>query len=367
MIDGSDLPQNSGDIGFVLNASDCIVRGLAIEGFDIGVLVQSATDVGDLIQGNSIGNYLAYPVDTQTGAPLPAPDNVALAGQGNAQQGVLLDSANGTVGGTEPEDCNVICGNGAQGVLIQPGASGNQVLGNQIGVAGPSEGLYFQDGNGGDGVLIESSGTAGDPASIIFASSNTVGGMSGGNVISANGGDGVDIVGVGATRNDVEANYIGVAPGGGYVFGSGDPGNGGDGVHIDDALDNQVGGANASLGNVISSNQDNGVEVTGPDALGNTVLNNIIGLTSDGSAVLGNDQAGVADTSSGTIIGPGNVISANLIGVLVSGTQATDVLVSDNLIGTDSTGEIDLGNAQQGVEIENASGNTVAGTAQGRK
>ncbi len=46
------------------------------------------------------------------------------------------------------------------------------------------------------------------------------------------------------------------------------------------------------------------------------MLNNIIGLTPAGSAVLGNDQAGVVDTSPGTVIGPGNVISANLIGVL---------------------------------------------------
>ena len=51
---------------------------------------------------------------------------------------------------------------------------------------------------------------------------------------------------MGATRNLVEANYIGAAPGGGYVFGSGDPGNDADGVWIDDAPDNQVGGAVAA-------------------------------------------------------------------------------------------------------------------------
>ncbi len=365
VIDGGNLPRNNNDIGFVLSASDSILRGLAIEGFNIGVSVPSPAGVGDLIQGNFIGQYVTYSVNLETGAPLPAPDNIGLAGEGNVQQGVLLDSANATVGGTDPQDSNVICGNGAQGVMIQPGASGNQVLGNQIGVAGPVEGYYFQDGNGADGVMIESSGTAGDPASIIYASSNVIGGFDGGNVISANGGDGVGLVGVGATRNLVEANYIGIAPGGGYIFGSGNPGNSGDGVNIDEAPDNQVGGPTSGLGNVISSNDDNGVEITGPDAVGNSVLNNIIGLTADGSSVLGNDQAGVADTSPGTTIGPGNVISANLIGVLISGAQATGVLVSGNLIGTDSSGEIDLGNAQQGVAIENASGNTVQGTAQG--
>ena len=94
-------------------------------------------------------------------------------------------------------------------------------------------------------------------------------------------------------------------------------------------------------------------------------LNNIIGLTAAGTAVLGNDQAGVADTAPGTVIGPGNVISANLIGVLISGATATDVTVIGNLIGTDSTGEADLGNAQAGVDIESATGVIVEGNGQG--
>ena len=173
------------------------------------------------------------------------------------------------------------------------------------------------------------------------------------------------MIGVGATRNLVEANYIGAAPGGGYVFGNGRPGNAADGVRIDDAPDNQVGGLAAADGNVISSNQGAGVYVTGADATGNSIENNIIGLTAAGTAVLGNNQAGVADYSPGTLIGPGNVISANLIGVLISGATATGVIVRDNLIGTDSTGTADLGNAQDGIQIDNASGNTIEGDSQG--
>ena len=73
----------------------------------------------------------------------------------------------------------------------------------------------------------------------------------------------------------------------------------------------------------------------------------------------------MADYSPGTLIGPGNVISANLIGVLISGAQATGVIVRDNLIGTDSTGTADLGNAQGGIQIDNASGNTIEGDSQG--
>ena len=216
----ASMPAGPTDIGFVLNASDSILRGLAIEGFSVGVSVPNPTDVGDLIQGNFIGEYLAYPVDPNTGVALPVAQHgrADRAGQHAARRGPGL--AERDLGGTDPQDSNVIGGNGAQGVLIEPGASGNQVLGNQIGLVGPSSsGVYFLAGNGAEGVLIESSGTASDPSSIVYASSNIIGGAVGGagNLISDNHSDGVHIEGVGATRNLVEANYIGAAPGGGYL------------------------------------------------------------------------------------------------------------------------------------------------------
>ncbi len=107
---------------------------------------------------------------------------------GNTQQGVVLGSRNATVGGTDPQDSNVIGGNGMQGVLIEPGASGNQVLGNQIGVAGPSSsGVLLpcrqRRGRGVDPVV----GNRRRSVDIVYASSNTIGGAVGGagNLISA--------------------------------------------------------------------------------------------------------------------------------------------------------------------------------------
>ena len=76
---------------------------------------------------------------------------------GNSLQGVLLGSTNATIGGFDPQENNVIAGNGLQGVEILPGGVGNQVLGNQIGIAGPSLGGRFAIApNGADGVLIAS-------------------------------------------------------------------------------------------------------------------------------------------------------------------------------------------------------------------
>src|SRR4029079_9522513 len=120
---------------------------------------------------------------------------------------------------------------------------------------------------------IISSGTPSNPPSIVYSSSNVIGGAvpGSGNVISANHGHGVHISGAGATRNLIEANLIGAAPGGGYLFGSARPGNAADGIRIEDASYNQVGGLLASDGNVISSNQGAGVIVTGASAIGNTI------------------------------------------------------------------------------------------------
>src|SRR5262249_38764725 len=157
---------------------------------------------------------------------------------------------------------------------------------------------------------------------------------------AANGSHGVRISGAVATRTIVAGNFIGLAPGGGYRFGTGNPGNGdqGDGVHIEDSAGNQVGGPTADWGNTISSNLGAGVYTPGASGSGNTILNTLTGTTADGRAAKGNAQDGVADYSPGTIVGPGNVISGNLHGVLISGPNATGVLVNGNLIGTDITG-----------------------------
>ena len=78
IIDGSQIPAASAATGFVLDASHSLLRGLIISGFSVGVSV-SALDtsgnpvVGDLIQGNSIGDYYTYPVDHRHGSCLAVP------------------------------------------------------------------------------------------------------------------------------------------------------------------------------------------------------------------------------------------------------------------------------------------------------
>ena len=109
---------------------------------------------------------------------------------------------------------------------------GSQVLGNQVGVLGPSAyGVYWGVANSSEGVLVQSS-------------SDLIGVDGAGNIISANDGDGLQ-VDQGATQTQIAANLIGTAPGGGYLFGNPKPGNHGDGVDIIGAADNTIGGSSA--------------------------------------------------------------------------------------------------------------------------
>ena len=155
IVDGSGT---GGATGFTIDASDSIIRGLIIDGFGVGVNVPNSDNVGDSIQGDFIGAYVLYPVDPNTGQALPSPDGEELVASGNSQQGVIINGQNTTLGGAATQDDNVIAANGAEGVWLQDGSIGSQVLGNQVGVVGPSDyGVYWSVGNGAEGVLVQSS------------------------------------------------------------------------------------------------------------------------------------------------------------------------------------------------------------------
>ena len=147
----------------------------------------------------------------------------------------------------------------------------------------------------------------------VFLGTNSVGTFVGGNsaaernVISANG-FGI-VIAAGADQNTVQGNYIGT-----NSFGTGDLGNNGQGIEISDATNNAIGG-NALNPNVISGNGDgsigaDGVRINGPLATGNVVSGNIIGLDATGDLPLGNSNDGVEIRGGAT----GNTIHANSIG-----------------------------------------------------
>ena len=200
------------------------------------------------------------------------------------------------------------------------------------------------------------------------ASNNLIGGTTAGarNVISGND-NGVRLRDSGTTDNVVEGNLIGTVVNGDAALGNTN------GVLIDNgATNNRIGGTTAAARNVISGN-DNGVRLRDSGTMDNVVEGNRIGTDADGAAALGNtngvliDNGAANNTIGGTASGAGNVISGNENhGVQIDGSGATGNVVEGNLIGTDENGTADLGNTLDGVHIsDDAKNNTIGGVATG--
>jgi hypothetical protein len=295
-----------------------------------------------------------------------------------------------TIGGTTAGARNVISGNANNGVEVSgSGTSGNVVAGNYIGTSASGDTAFDTKGNSlgngwysydgaNDGVVIDSGATA-----------NTIGGATTGarNVISGNQGDGVEITDSGTSGNLVEGNFIGTSVTGDTALDDkgNSVGNYYGGVAIDSgASKNTIGGLSASGRNVISGNQNYGIEISDAGTIDNVIVGNYIGTDASGTKItdsngkhLGNGYNGNSDatdgleinlgasdnTVGGTAAGAGNVISGNAPGgvsLLNSGTVGN--VVEGNKIGTDVNGSLALGNATYGVQVAGgASGNIIGG------
>src|SRR5262249_24235014 len=146
--------------------------------------------------------------------------------------------------------------NDLAGIALWEGARGNVVQGNYSGTNAAGAAAL---GNGESGVAL------------FDAPGNTVGGTvtGAGNVISGNRSNGVEISGSFAGGNLVQANRIGTDANGWAALGNGirflQTGLG-SGVLIDGAPNNTVGGTAAGARNLISGNQEFGIEISGSGA-----------------------------------------------------------------------------------------------------
>jgi uncharacterized repeat protein (TIGR01451 family) len=348
-LDGSNAGSSS---ALVITAGNSTVKGFVINRFgtssDCGYGIFLADKGGNVIQGNLIGTDVAGTTRLR-----------------NTCAAVAVTSPNNLIGGTKPEERNVLSGS-AYGVYITgTNASGNRVEGNFIGVDATGTQAVI---NGFGGIYIEG------------ASNNTIGGTASGarNIISGNfGRAGIHIRGTGndpAKGNKVQGNFIGTD-----VTGTKALGNNIHGIQIDDtSLDsannttgNLVGGTTVEARNIISGNGAGGSTGVGvfiaSGAGANLVQGNYIGTDVTGAVALGNRSGGVLISSApksqlgGTAAGAGNLISGNGgAGVSVSGSDGT--LVQGNLIGTDAAGAKALENGSDGVTISVGSNITIGGT-----
>jgi len=180
------------------------------------------------------------------------------------------------------------------------------------------------------------------------------------NIISGNGSHGIYFSGDTTGNSLVQGNFIGTDPTGtlprGNLFG---------GIYIFTGTNITIGGATAAARNVISAaTAAGGCGVTVQAGPNNTIQGNYIGTDVSGQYDLGNIDDGVYVTSAA-----GTKILSNLIannranGICLA--SATGTVVENNCVGTDATATRPLGNAAAGITITGSS-NRVGGRGAGQ-
>lgn len=320
-IDGSLADDNSA--GIAVNADNTTIKGLAINRFagsnGNGVEVHSGDD--NVVAGNILG--------------LDA-DGLVDRGNGDAGLAIYNSAGDTLVGGSNPEDRNIISGNdGYGGVSVFSDFGTQTIKGNCIG----------PDATGNSAVANTHYGI-----NIWQASASiNIGGTSGGdkNVVSGNTDFGIS-VGADSTVNNIYGNYIGT-----NADGSADLGNGDQGIYVgaDGAVTN-LGGTSSGERNIVSGNDGPGIGIDAAGSVEN-LKGNYIGLDASGEVGIGNSGEGIYDASSNTVIGgstngAGNVVSDNGGGGIISDGNATTII--GNLVGTSADGLSVIGNTVVGIK-----------------
>ncbi len=287
---------------------------------------------------------------------------IALSG---AQPALTLTKAVVIDGYTQPGAAANTLAAGTNAVLAVE-LDGTAAPGNGLNLTGglsTVRGLVIRNFAAGSGILVQgiggntiagsfigtnAAGTAarGNLAGISVA---TIGLLVGGpnpadrNLVSGNAGAGIATVGsLGATGIRIQGNAIGTNAAGTAAL----P-NGGDGIVIGDAYGVAIGGAS---GNLISGNGGRGVAFTGSvTAGGSSVLGNLIGTDATGTLPLGNTGHGVFVADSNVSVGgrfadispPANVIAFNG-GAGIAIASGTHDPAFNNLV---------FGNAHLGIDL----------------
>lgn len=392
---GMDQPGNpglgNGRDGILISANDVLVESSRIasnggDGIEISPLgiVDPPPISGVELRGNLIGTDKA-------GSDDPA--------YGNTGNGVYVRFAESEIeigdpdgvdieigGSTDPSplgacdgDCNLISGNGGEGIGVRMFGDGDggatlrgvRIEGNYVGTTITGEAaLANNGGTGSAGIDLRGPVEAADVR---------------GNLISGNDGDGVRLVKSDGAPSDtiIAGNIIGADAQGD------DPLPNTTGISIsqsliggDEILDTMIGGTTDPTPsgvcdgdcNVISGNGSNGVLVfsvhAAPGVSGSVIAGNHIGVDRDGDGALPNNFGiQIAGVEGNTVGLPGspNVISANTAdGVYMNDASTTGNVFQSNLIGLTSDGNGSLGNERHGIHASTGTGaNLIGGSAPG--
>ena len=352
----------------ILDSPDNMIEGNVISGNGrFGLAISNVGSMRNTVISNRIGTDVQglRSFDTE-GQSLGNGDDGLLIAQ-EALPGKSSASWN-VIGGTAPGEGNVISGNGRHGIDIFLNAHHNIVQGNFIGT----------DVTGTTALPNRFAGvTIGDsPDNVIGVTpDHLVAAMGPGlmNIISGNSENGVDVVCAGSVRNVIAGNYIGIDSSGSQPLG-----NLSNGILVSRAGDCAGIPSDNTVGpmNVVSANRRDGVQIsfgaTATQVFGNFVGTDASGMraATDQGTPLGNARHGVSVFDSlGTHIGLpslGNVIGGNagngiFVGAGGLGTGSRESVILDNGIGTDQTGNVNLGNSLDGLAIVDSSDTQVGG------
>ncbi len=189
------------------------------------------------------------------------------------------------------------------------------------------------------------------PAIFVDGDNNTIGSTTGlGNLVSGGNGTGVDLEGPNSDNNQIVGNLIGTD-----ITGANDLGNASSGVVIVGGSNNTIGGATAGARNVISGNNQKGIEISDAAATGNVIRGNYIGTDKNGTGNVGNSSNGIfldvgvsGTTIGGIAAGAGNTVAFN--GTRFGGGGAG--LVLSDLAGTGNRIESNAFFSNDGIGID---------------
>jgi len=180
------------------------------------------------------------------------------------------------------------------------------------------------------------------------------------NVLSGNSAYGIYLSGSGTDGNKIRGNYIGTNAAGDDTLGNSNSAiriaGGPSGNRIGGVVPEQrnIIAGTSCIGNIYSGN---GITITNSN--GNLILGNYIGTDKTGTMALPNIDYGImikeceSTVVGGTAAGRGNVISGNgQAGIFIRSNTSTNTSIAGNFIGTDSSGELPVGNRFYGIVLD---------------
>ena len=381
---------NGGSNNAQIGGSSVLERNICSANLQSGFRIIACSGV--IISGNYIGTDITGLVDrgnTETGIYIEASNTITvggfLAGQGNVISG---NNQNGVfvINSLSPSFYGNIIGLNATGTaLISNNENGISINFNSNGATiGGATALHRNviSGNLQNGIYITQStspvlygnfigtditgsvdlGNSQNGASINNTSNNPIigGALAGqGNLISGNNENGLRIEN--CTSPIVKGNIMGLNSTATAAL----P-NGYSGLYIINSASPTVGGTTAFERNYISGNTESGLFIQ--SSASPTVLGNFVGVNVTGTLNLGNGQQGMSFLAlNGAIIGNGTLAGMNIVsgngfnGIILNAT--TNAVVRGNIVGSDITGLVDLGNGQSGILITNVSSDPLIGGA----